>query len=132
MALVLENAGGGSTNAAPVARQMLDAYLLPLIRNCHRHRKSRPNRVRSLPMSNSARQQSIWYKLHIDLPLLLGLLAVMTLSMVVLYSASGQDMDSIVRQLVRGGLAFALMIGLAQLPPPSTLAGPCRCSPWWC
>ena len=26
-------------------------------------------------MSNSARQQSIWYKLHIDLPLLLGLLA---------------------------------------------------------
>lgn len=68
-------------------------------------------------MSNSARQQSIWYKLHIDLPLLLGLLAVMTLSMVVLYSASGQDMDSIVRQLGRGGLAFALMIGMAQLPP---------------
>ena len=29
VALVLENAGGGSTNAAPVARQMLDAYLLP-------------------------------------------------------------------------------------------------------
>ena len=29
-------------------------------------------------MSNSARQQSIWYKLHIDLPLLLGLLALMT------------------------------------------------------
>ncbi|WP_157798234.1 rod shape-determining protein RodA [Aeromonas cavernicola] len=68
-------------------------------------------------MSNSARQQSIWYKLHIDLPLLLGLLAVMTLSMVVLYSASGQDLDAIVRQLVRGGLAFALMIGMAQLPP---------------
>ena len=68
-------------------------------------------------MSNSARQQSIWYKLHIDLPLLLGLLALMTLSMVVLYSASGQDFDSIMRQLVRGGLAFGLMIGLAQLPP---------------
>ncbi len=68
-------------------------------------------------MSNSARQQSIWYKLHIDLPLLLGLLTLMSLSMVVL-SASGQDVDSIVRQLVRGGLAFALMIGMAQLPPP--------------
>lgn len=68
-------------------------------------------------MSNSARQQSIWYKLHIDLPLLLGLLTLMSLSMVVLYSASGQDVDSIVRQLVRGGLAFALMIGMAQLPP---------------
>ena len=68
-------------------------------------------------MSNSARQQSIWYKLHIDLPLLLGLLALMTLSMVVLYSASGQDLDSIVRQLVRGALAFGLMIGIAQLPP---------------
>ncbi|MBP6383689.1 MAG: FtsW/RodA/SpoVE family cell cycle protein, partial [Aeromonas sp.] len=68
-------------------------------------------------MSNSSRQQSLWYKLHIDLPLLLGLLALMSLSMVVLYSASGQDVDSIVRQLVRGGLAFGLMIGLAQLPP---------------
>ena len=45
-------------------------------------------------MSNSARQQSIWYKLHIDLPLLLGLLTLMALSMVVLYSASGQDLDS--------------------------------------
>ncbi|PJG59187.1 rod shape-determining protein RodA [Aeromonas cavernicola] len=89
----------------------------PLKRPCHRHRNRRPNRVRPPPMSNSARQQSIWYKLHIDLPLLLGLLAVMTLSMVVLYSASGQDLDAIVRQLVRGGLAFALMIGMAQLPP---------------
>lgn len=68
-------------------------------------------------MSNSARQQSIWYKLHIDLPLLLGLLTLMALSMVVLYSASGQDLDSIVRQLVRGALAFGLMIGMAQLPP---------------
>jgi penicillin-binding protein 2 len=29
VALVLENAGGGSKNAAPVARQMLDSYLLP-------------------------------------------------------------------------------------------------------
>ena len=37
--------------------------------------------------------------------------------MVVLYSASGQDLDSIVRQLVRGALAFGLMIGMAQLPP---------------
>ncbi len=29
VALVLENAGGGSSMAAPVARQMLDAYLVP-------------------------------------------------------------------------------------------------------
>ncbi|MNR57328.1 hypothetical protein D3C85_1780800 [compost metagenome] len=29
VALVLENAGGGSAVAAPVARHMLDAYLLP-------------------------------------------------------------------------------------------------------
>ncbi|MGL5302926.1 MAG: rod shape-determining protein RodA [Aeromonas sp.] len=68
-------------------------------------------------MNNSARQPSIWHRLQIDLPLFLGLLTVMALSMVVLYSASGQDIDSTVRQLVRGGLAFALMIGMAQLPP---------------
>ena len=29
VALILENAGGGSANAAPVVRAMLDAYLLP-------------------------------------------------------------------------------------------------------
>lgn len=29
VALVLENAGGGSAMGAPVARHMLDAYLLP-------------------------------------------------------------------------------------------------------
>mgnify|MGYP000149030870 CR=1 FL=1 len=59
-------------------------------------------------MSNSARQQSIWYKLHIDLPLLLGLLALMTLSMVVLYSASGMHVDMLIRQLLRTGMAFGL------------------------
>jgi penicillin-binding protein 2 len=29
VSVVLENVGGGSTHAAPVARAMLDAYLLP-------------------------------------------------------------------------------------------------------
>ncbi|MGL5948852.1 MAG: rod shape-determining protein RodA [Aeromonas sp.] len=68
-------------------------------------------------MSSSERQQSLWYRLHIDLPLLLGILTALTLSLVVLYSAAGQEMAAIVRQLVRAGLAFALMIALAQLPP---------------
>lgn len=56
-------------------------------------------------------------RLHIDVPLLLGLLLLCAFGLMVLYSASGQDFDSVERQLVRLGLAFALMFALAQVPP---------------
>ncbi|ALP39554.1 rod shape-determining protein RodA [Aeromonas schubertii] len=68
-------------------------------------------------MSNSERRTSIWYRMHIDLPLLLGLLAVMALSMVVLYSASGQSMDDLLKQAIRGGLSLAIMLVMAQFSP---------------
>lgn len=56
-------------------------------------------------------------KLHIDIPLLLGLLLISMLSMVILYSASGQDMDVLMRQAARVGLAFLLMTALAHVDP---------------
>ena len=37
-------------------------------------------------------RQNIWQRLHIDLPLLLGLFAVMGFGLFVIYSASGEDL----------------------------------------
>jgi rod shape determining protein RodA len=56
-------------------------------------------------------------KLHIDIPLLVGLLLISLLSFVILYSAGSQDMGLIVRQAVRIGLAFLLMTVLAHIDP---------------
>ena len=56
-------------------------------------------------------------RLHIDVPLLLGLLVLCAFGLVVLYSASNQDLGSVKRQLVRLGLAFGLMLALAQVHP---------------
>lgn len=55
--------------------------------------------------------------LHIDIPLMLGLLLISLLSLVVLYSASGQDSAVLIRQIIRMGLAFAVMIILAHVDP---------------
>ncbi len=56
-------------------------------------------------------------KLHIDIPLFIGLLLVSLLSFVILYSAGNQDMDILTRQAGRVALAFILMALLAQIDP---------------
>lgn len=55
--------------------------------------------------------------LHLDWPLLLGLIGLSAVGLVVLYSAGGQDMDLIWRQCIRLGLAFGVMFAIAQIPP---------------
>ncbi len=55
--------------------------------------------------------------LHMDWPLLFGLIALSGVGLVVLYSAGGQDMDLIWRQGIRLGLAFGVMFVIAQIPP---------------
>ena len=56
-------------------------------------------------------------RVHLDAPLLLGLLAVAAIGLVVLYSASLQDLESVIRQGTRLGLGFVVLIVLAQVPP---------------
>lgn len=56
-------------------------------------------------------------RLHIDALLLAGLLLVCGFGLMALYSASDQDLAAVERQLVRLGIAFALMVALAQVPP---------------
>jgi len=65
--------------------------------------------------------------LHLDTPLLVCMLALSAISLFVLYSASGQNIDIVWRQVVRLGVAFFIMLVLAQITP-ATLK---RWTPWF-
>lgn len=68
-------------------------------------------------MPNNPTKQSIWFRLHIDIPLLLGLLTLMSLGLAVLYSASGENNTQIIKQLLRTGVGLVAMFIIAQIPP---------------
>lgn len=55
--------------------------------------------------------------LRLDSPLLVGILAICAVGMMVLYSASGESVDTLMRQAVRLGVGFGLMLVIAQIPP---------------
>ncbi len=55
--------------------------------------------------------------LHIDVPLLLGLLLLLCTSIMIQYSASDQDMDQIYKQLVHFLVALFVMFAIAQVSP---------------
>jgi rod shape determining protein RodA len=60
---------------------------------------------------------SLWQRTHLDAPLLVALLALSGFGLMVLFSASDQDPAAVERQLVRLGVAFTLMVTVAQVPP---------------
>jgi len=61
------------------------------------------------------RRQNLAESLHIDLPLLMGILALAATSFFILYSASGQEMTMIWKQALRFVLALFIMFALAQV-----------------
>lgn len=61
--------------------------------------------------------RSFWQRLHLDGPLLAGLATLITIGFIILYSASGQELDVMVRQIIRLGMALGIMLMLAQIPP---------------
>lgn len=60
---------------------------------------------------------SISQRLHLDLPLLIGLIALSALGLVVLYSAGGESSSLVIRQALRLAAAFGIMLLLAQVAP---------------
>lgn len=68
-------------------------------------------------MSTHNHKPNIWQRLHIDLPLLLGLLSLMAYGLIVIYSAGGEDMALLDRQMVRMALSLIIMFGMAQINP---------------
>ncbi|UCC56797.1 MAG: rod shape-determining protein RodA [Gammaproteobacteria bacterium] len=71
-----------------------------------------------LSTSRDDASQGGWqYRLHIDAPLLLALAGVSALGLIVLYSAGGEDMELVQRQMLRLGIAFGTMFAVAQVSP---------------
>ncbi len=63
------------------------------------------------------RNKSFAAKMHIDLPLLAGLLILMGFGLMVLYSASGESQLQLRAQIIRLLIAFGAMIFFAWIPP---------------
>lgn len=66
------------------------------------------------------------YRVHLDPLLLGGILLLLAIGLIVLYSATGESLDAVIRQLARIGLAGLVMLLLAQL----NVAWLRRASPW--
>ena len=89
--------------------------------------------VRQMPTMGTGLVQrpSIWQRLHIDLPLLLLLFTLTVTGLFVLYSASGKDMGTVIRQGRFFLIAYVVMFLIAQLDlerikrwaPPAYVAG---------
>ena len=71
-----------------------------------------------LDYDNSDRRgKSIAQKLHIDLPLLAGLLVLIGFGLIILYSASGESQAQVNKQMVHVAIGFGAMFFLAWIPP---------------
>jgi len=69
---------------------------------------------KAAPLSDFTR---LMRRLHLDGPLLGGLLLICAFGLVVLYSAVGESNRLLMNQIVRLGVAFVAMFIVAQLPP---------------
>lgn len=70
------------------------------------------------PRRRPYRPLSYWLRnTHLDGLLMLGLLALLTVSMMVLYSSGGEDIGLSIRQAVRMLIAFVVMFIAAQIHP---------------
>ena len=72
------------------------------------------------------RRISLMQAIHLDAPLMGGLLVLVCVGLFVLYSASGQSMDTLMRQLVRITAGFAAMMVMAFISPRTYK----RWTPW--
>ncbi|MEC9313866.1 MAG: rod shape-determining protein RodA, partial [Pseudomonadota bacterium] len=67
------------------------------------------------PQRQSWQPGRLFQLLHIDAMLLFGLLLLLGVGLMMLYSAGGQDSGLIIRQLVRLGVAMGAMLVVAQI-----------------
>ncbi|MBV7315874.1 rod shape-determining protein RodA [Shewanella sp. NIFS-20-20] len=68
-------------------------------------------------MSQHPHKMTFWQRLHIDMPLLLGILSIFAFGLFVIYSASGANLAMMDRQLFRMGLSLVVMLIVAQINP---------------
>lgn len=76
------------------------------------------NELLNQPRRRPYRPLSYWlHNSHLDGLLVLGLLALLSVSMVVLYSAGGEDLQLSLRQALRMSIAFMILLVAAQIHP---------------
>jgi rod shape determining protein RodA len=90
-------------------------------------RNPTPRSPSGLTPSNPNRRQGVLATIHLDLPLLTGLLLLCGYGLIILYSASGENSAVVTAQAKSLLIALVVMIGVAQVPP-TTLQ---RWSPWF-
>ena len=73
--------------------------------------------LRQLDDTSMGGGKSLWQKIHIDFPLFALLLLLVCSGLFVLYSASGQNMHMVSRQLVYFAIGFSIMLFIAQFNP---------------
>lgn len=85
---------------------------------------------KAIPVYSRPKEQGFLMRLlrriHVDIPLLTGLLLLSAVGLIVLYSAGGQNLAVLGRQLIRLALAFTVMLALAQVHPQHLQ----RWAPW--
>lgn len=65
----------------------------------------------------SPQERTLAWRLHLDIPLLCGLLLVSAAGLFILYSATGEDINAVINQAVRLLIGFTAMTIFAQIPP---------------
>ncbi|WP_261816847.1 rod shape-determining protein RodA [Vibrio gallicus] len=65
----------------------------------------------------TGKNRSLFERMHLDLPLILGILVLMGFALLIMYSASGMSMVMMEKQMARMLLSFCVMVILAQLTP---------------
>lgn len=71
----------------------------------------------SVGVSDMKKPANIWFRMHIDLPLLTGLLVLMGISLLTLYSAGGQNTFWVKRQGINVLVSLVAMLFMAQINP---------------
>jgi len=71
----------------------------------------------ALSNTPAATQAGLLARVHLDLPLLIALLLLCGYGLLVLYSATDRDPVKLEAQMIRLGIAFLVMIFVAQIPP---------------
>ncbi|MDV5172383.1 peptidoglycan glycosyltransferase MrdB [Photobacterium rosenbergii] len=68
-------------------------------------------------MAATGSKRTLSDRLHLDFPLLMGILTLMGFALMVMYSASGQELAMMERQAIRMVLSLGIMFILAQISP---------------
>ncbi|MXP66349.1 peptidoglycan glycosyltransferase MrdB [Pantoea sp. Nvir] len=68
-------------------------------------------------MNDNTQKRSMWIRIHIDPMFMLIILALLTYSVVVIWSASGQDSSMMQHKIIQIAIGLVIMLLLAQVPP---------------